>query len=165
MASPASPASSTSSAGSRRSFDQNRPQTLEDLINHFVASKRALNTQTVLWRANDLVHTARQLLEENAVLAAKNTSIRNIVEQQVEALEAVRRGIDVVEAEITVEFKVPLPAQSITHQTNTAPATTARRRYLLHRPQRHARSPPRHPDRGRLAAIGHSAEAPLRLHR
>jgi hypothetical protein len=152
MASPASPASSTSSAGSRRSFDQNRPQTLQDLINHFVASKRALNTQTVLWRANDLVHTARQLLEENAVLAAK-------------ALEAVRRGIDVVEAEITVEFKVPLPAQSITHQTNTAPATTARRRYLLHRPQRHARSPPRHPDRGRLAATGHSAEAPLRLHR
>ncbi|OAK94095.1 hypothetical protein IQ06DRAFT_89895 [Phaeosphaeriaceae sp. SRC1lsM3a] len=105
MASPASPASSTSSVGSRRSFDQNRPQTLEDLINHFVASKRSLNTQTVLWRANDLVNAARQLLEENAVLAAKNTSIRNIVEQQVDALEAVRRGIHVVEAEITVEFK------------------------------------------------------------
>lgn len=76
------------------------------MINHFVASKRSLNTQTVLWRANDLVNTARQLLEENAVLAAKNTSIRNIVEQQVDALEAVRRGIDVVEAEVEVEFKV-----------------------------------------------------------
>tara|TARA_R110002003_G_scaffold1193_4_gene22756 strand:+ start:3512 stop:3853 length:342 start_codon:yes stop_codon:yes gene_type:complete len=106
MTSPPSPASSTSSAGSRRSFDQNRPHTLEDLVNHFVASKRALNTQTVLWRATDIVNTARELLEENAVLAAKNTSIRNIVEQQVDALEAVRRGIDVVEAEITVEFKV-----------------------------------------------------------
>ncbi|KAF2027174.1 hypothetical protein EK21DRAFT_115067 [Setomelanomma holmii] len=105
MTSPPSPASSTSSAGSRRSFDQNRPQTLEDLVNHFVASKRALNTQTVLWRATDIVNTARELLEENAILAAKNTSIRNIVEQQVDALEAVRRGIDVVEAEITVEFK------------------------------------------------------------
>lgn len=107
MASPVSPASSTSSVGSR-SYDQNRPQTLEDLINHFVASKRSLNSQTVLWRANDLVNTARLLLEENAVLAAKNTSIRNIVEQQVDALEAVRRGIDVVEGEITVEFKVRL---------------------------------------------------------
>jgi autophagy-related protein 17 len=106
MTSPPSPASSTSSAGSRRSFDQNRPHTLEDLVNHFVASKRALNTQTVLWRATDIVNTARELLEENAVLAAKNTSIRNIVEQQVDALEAVRRGIDLVEAEITVEFKV-----------------------------------------------------------
>jgi autophagy-related protein 17 len=113
MASPPSPASSTSSAESRRSFDQNRPQTLEDLVNHFVASKRSLNTQTVLWRANDLVNTARQLLEENAVLAAKNTSIRNIVEQQVDALEAVRRGVDVFEAEITVEFKVQLPPPSL----------------------------------------------------
>jgi autophagy-related protein 17 len=111
MASPRSPASSTSSADSRKSFDQNRPQSLEDLINHFVASKRSLDTQTVLWRANDLVTTARQLLEENAVLAAKNTAIRNIVEQQVDALEAARRGIDVVEAEITVEFKVQPPMQ------------------------------------------------------
>jgi autophagy-related protein 17 len=109
MASPRSPASSTSSAESRKSFDQNRPQSLEDLINHFVASKRSLDTQTVLWRANDLVTSARQLLEENAILAAKNTAIRNIVEQQVDALEAARRGIDVVEAEITVEFKVQPP--------------------------------------------------------
>jgi autophagy-related protein 17 len=86
---------------------------LEDLVNHFVASKRSLNTQTVLWRANDLVNTARQLLEENAVLAAKNTSIRNIVEQQVDALEAVRRGVDVFEAEIRVEFKVQHPPPSL----------------------------------------------------
>jgi autophagy-related protein 17 len=113
MASPPSPVSSTSSADSRKSFDQNRPQSLEDLINHFVASKRSLNTQTVLWRANDLVTTARQLLEENAVLAAKNTSIRNIVEQQLDALEAARRGIDVIEAEITVEFKVEPPLKSM----------------------------------------------------
>lgn len=108
MASPQSPASSTSSAASRRSFDQDqdKPQTLEHLVNHFVASKRSLNTQTVLWRANELVNTARELLEENAVLAAKNASIRNIVEQQVDGLEAVRRGIDVVEAEVETEFKV-----------------------------------------------------------
>ncbi|KAF2820483.1 hypothetical protein CC86DRAFT_386970 [Ophiobolus disseminans] len=105
MASPPSPASSTSSAGSTHSYDQDRPQTLEDLVNHFVASKRSLNTQTVLWRANELVNTARGRLEENAVLAAKNTAIRNIAEQQVDALEAARRGIDVVEAEVTVEFK------------------------------------------------------------
>jgi autophagy-related protein 17 len=113
MASPPSPASSASSAGSRKSFDQERPQSLEDIVNHFVASKRSLDTQTVLWRANDIVTTARELLEENAVLAAKNTSIRNIVEQQVDALEAARRGIDVIEAEITVEFKVQPPQHSI----------------------------------------------------
>jgi autophagy-related protein 17 len=79
--------------------------TLEHLVNHFVASKRALNTQTVLWRATEIVNTARDLLEENAVLSAKNTAIRNIVKQQVDGLEAVRRGIDVVEAEVQTEFK------------------------------------------------------------
>lgn len=105
MASPESPASSVSS-GSSRAFDQSRPQTLEDLVNHFVASKRSLNSQTVLWRANDIVNSARELLEENAILAAKNSSIRTIVDEQVDALEAVRRGIDVVEAEVQAEFKV-----------------------------------------------------------
>lgn len=105
MASPPSPASSASSAGSRRSLDADRPQTLPDLVNHFVASKRALNTQTILWRATDIVTSARELLEENAVLAAKNESIRNIVDQQIDALEAVRRGVDVVEANVQSEFK------------------------------------------------------------
>lgn len=106
MASPPSPASSTSSASSRRSLEQNRPLSLEDLINHFVASKRSLNTQTILWRANEIVNSARELLEENAILSAKNTSIRNIVDEQVDALVAVRRGIEVVEADVQVEFKV-----------------------------------------------------------
>ncbi|KAF1943310.1 hypothetical protein EJ02DRAFT_443390 [Clathrospora elynae] len=95
------------SVASKTSLDQDssRPLTLEDLVEHFVASKRSLNTQTVLWRATDIVNTARKLLEENAVLAAKNTAIHNIVDQQVEALEAVRRGIDMVEAEVGTEFK------------------------------------------------------------
>ncbi|KAF2014466.1 hypothetical protein BU24DRAFT_441906 [Aaosphaeria arxii CBS 175.79] len=104
MASPQSPASSTSSRGSPSVY-HDRPQTLEDLVTHFVASKRSLNSQTILWRANDIVTTARELLEENAILAAKNLSIRNIVDEQVDALEAVRRGIDLVEAEVQTEFK------------------------------------------------------------
>lgn len=75
-------------------------------MGHFVAAKRSLNTQTVLWRANEIVTTARELLEENAILAAKNAAIRNIVDQQVETLEAARHGVDVVEAEIQAEYKV-----------------------------------------------------------
>jgi autophagy-related protein 17 len=107
MASPPSPASPTSSAASRASLDQHHAQslTLEHLVTHFVAAKRALNTQTVLWRATEIVNAARHLLEENAVVAAKNTAIRNMVDQHVDALEAVRRGIDVVEAEVQAEFK------------------------------------------------------------
>jgi autophagy-related protein 17 len=109
MASADSPASSVSSGSSRRSVgpdtDPNRPQTLDDLVKHFVSSKRSLNSQTVLWRANEIVTSARELLTENAILAASNSSMRNIVDEQVDALEAVRRGMDVVEAEVQVEFK------------------------------------------------------------
>ena len=75
-------------------------------MSHFVAAKRSLNSQTVLWRANEIVTTARELLEENAILAAKNASIRSIVDQQVETLASVLRGVDIVEAEIQAEFKV-----------------------------------------------------------
>jgi autophagy-related protein 17 len=106
MASPPSPASSASSTSSRPSLEQNRPLSLEDLITHFVASKRSLNTQTILWRANDIVNSARGLLEENAILSAKNVSIRNIVDEQIDSLMAVRRGIEVVEADVQVEYKV-----------------------------------------------------------
>lgn len=91
-----------------------RPHTLEDLVNYLVASKRSLNTQTVLWRATEIVSTARDLLEENAVLAAKNAAIRAIVEQQVDALEAIRRGVHVVESEVEVEYK------QLLHDVDTA---------------------------------------------
>jgi autophagy-related protein 17 len=93
---PPSPASSTSSAASSVSLDR--------LVALFVASKRSLNTQTVLWRATQTVSTARGLLEENAVLAAKNAAVRSMVARQVGALEAVRRGLDVVEAEVQAGF-------------------------------------------------------------
>jgi autophagy-related protein 17 len=96
MDGPPSPASSTSSAASSASPDH--------LVKLFVASKRSLNTQTVLWRATQTVGTARGLLEENAVLAAKNALLRSLVARQLGALEAVRRGIDVVEAEVHTGF-------------------------------------------------------------
>lgn len=100
----ASPASPTSPASSASSF--NHPLALDELVNHFVASKRSLNSQTVLWRANDIVNSARSLLEENAVLSAKNSSVRNIIEDNLHSLEAVRRAIDDVENEVQAEFKV-----------------------------------------------------------
>lgn len=93
-------------------------------MTHFVASKRSLQTQTILWRANEIVTSARQLLEENAILAAKNTSVRNIVDEQVDALEAVRRGIDVVEADVQAEFKV-YQSHHMRHESTNQSATSS----------------------------------------
>jgi autophagy-related protein 17 len=85
---------------------------MEDLVKHFVAAKRALNTQTLLYHANDIVTSARELLEENAILAAKNASVRNIIVEQTDALEAVRRGMHLVETEVQTDFKVAIPTYS-----------------------------------------------------
>lgn len=103
-----SPASSQSSGSSRRFDDQRSPPALEDLVNHFVAAKRALNTHATLWTANETVNSARELLEENAILAAKNAAVKNIVDEQADALEAVRRGMHLVEAEVMAEYQVML---------------------------------------------------------
>ncbi|KAF2197375.1 hypothetical protein GQ43DRAFT_381166 [Delitschia confertaspora ATCC 74209] len=111
MTSPDSPSSPASSNGSKVF---NRSLTLEDIVHYFVASKRSLNTQTVLWRANEIVTSARDFLEENAVLVARNTSIRNIIDVQTDSLAAVRTGIDVVESEVQTEFK------SLLHSLDTA---------------------------------------------
>jgi autophagy-related protein 17 len=107
MASPGSPASSGGSK-SYRDPDPYPPPApgLEDLVSHFVAAKRALNIQTALWRANDMVTAARELLEENAILSAKNVSVRNIVDEQTDSLEAARRGMHLVQAEVQTEFEV-----------------------------------------------------------
>jgi autophagy-related protein 17 len=71
----------------------------------FVAAKRSLNTQTVLWRANQVVTDARKHLEDNAVIVARVHSLRAIVEEQKERFQAVRYGIDKVELETQAEFK------------------------------------------------------------
>lgn len=114
MASPQSPASS---AGSNSYHDRDRspPQTpgLEVLVSHFVAAKRALNVQTALWRANEMVTAARDLLEENAILSAKNVAIRNIVDEQADALGAARQGMHMVEAKVVADYKVLLQCPQV----------------------------------------------------
>ncbi|KAF2274048.1 uncharacterized protein EI97DRAFT_382065 [Westerdykella ornata] len=108
MASPDSPAASVSSRSSSRASDHGRPLSLEELVEHFVAAKRSLNSQTHLWHANQLVTAARQLTEENAIVAAKTSAIRNMVDEEVDKLEAVRRGIHLLEADTQREYKTIL---------------------------------------------------------
>ena len=106
MSSHGSPASSAS-ADSNSSF--NREPTLEDLVNYFVASKRSLNTTTTLWSADEMVRSARKLLEENAVLDAENSFQRRKIDGHFHVLETLRYGIDSFENSIRTEFKVLRP--------------------------------------------------------
>lgn len=96
---PASPADSTSTAASSHALS------LEDLVQIFVAAKRSLASQTVLWRANQVVTEARKHLEDNAVIVARICSLQTVVEEQTERMKAVRYGIDKAEGEIQSEYK------------------------------------------------------------
>lgn len=79
--------------------------TLEHLVDHFVAAKRSLSSTTHVYRANEIVHGARGLVEQSAVLRAKNTHLRSGVAEQIHLLDSVHGGLDSVGREAEVDFK------------------------------------------------------------
>lgn len=94
-----SPVSSGSSVSERE-------PTLEELVAHFVAAKRSLSSVSHVWRANEIVTSARAALEEDAVLSAQNAFVKRAVDEQVNALEAIRHGVEQTAVEGQAEFKV-----------------------------------------------------------
>ncbi|KAI9723318.1 MAG: hypothetical protein M1812_001201 [Candelaria pacifica] len=75
------------------------------LVSHLLASKRSLSSVSHVWRANELVTSARALLEDSVVLGARTAFIRQGVEEQVKILQNVRNGVEVVAREGQTEFK------------------------------------------------------------
>ena len=69
------------------------PPTLARLISHFLSAKRALNSTTFVYRANELVTISRALVEEIAVLNARNSYSSRGVTESVDVLVHVRNGI------------------------------------------------------------------------
>jgi autophagy-related protein 17 len=100
MASPPAQPSPTSSQGS---FEE---PNLSQLVEYLLASKRSLSSISLVWRARDIVDSGRSALEENAALCAKNAFVRHAVDGQIEALEAIRHGAALVDAEGFEEFQV-----------------------------------------------------------
>lgn len=101
MASPTSPSSSHASG----SMEAREPD-LGELVNFFVSSKRSLSSASHVWRANEVVNSARELLEENAVLAAKNTFLRSAVQEQTGVLDSLRQGMEEVGQRAQDEYRV-----------------------------------------------------------
>jgi autophagy-related protein 17 len=104
MASPPAPTSPTSSHGS---FEE---PNLSQLVEYLLASKRSLSSLSLVWRARDIVDLGRGALEENAARYAQRTYVRHAVDGQLEALEAIRHGAAVADAEGYEEFEVHITA-------------------------------------------------------
>ncbi|KAK8208973.1 autophagy protein 17 [Zalaria obscura] len=95
------------------SASYNGEPTLEQLVTHFVAAKRSLSATTDAYRANEIVNTARELIEETAVLQAKNTFVRHGVEEEVSVLHSIRDGLDSVGRNAEVEFKTVITSLDV----------------------------------------------------
>ena len=79
---------------------------LDRLVPHFVASKRSLASTRHIWRANEIVTSARTSIEDIANLNAKNSFLRRAIDGQVEIARAVKYGVEVVSQDGQSEFEV-----------------------------------------------------------
>tara|TARA_R110002060_G_scaffold29115_3_gene39317 strand:+ start:55 stop:450 length:396 start_codon:yes stop_codon:yes gene_type:complete len=81
---------------------------LDTLVTHLLASKRSLASISTVWRANEIVTSARSALEQSAVLSARTGFLRSGISEQVKILRRVRGGIENVYKEGQRDFKVGL---------------------------------------------------------
>lgn len=79
---------------------------LETLVSHLLASKRSLSSINTVWRANEIVTSAREKLEESVVLNARTEFLRSGINEQVKVLRKVRGGIENVYKDGQRDFKV-----------------------------------------------------------
>ncbi|KAI9767978.1 MAG: autophagy protein 17 [Geoglossum simile] len=90
------------------SLDASSRPALETLIDHLVASKRSLSSIDLVWRANELVTSARAALEECVILGARSGFLKQGIAGQAKVLRRVRDGIEDVAREGQVEFEAVL---------------------------------------------------------
>jgi len=79
---------------------------LQTLVDHLLASKRSLTSINTVWRANEIVTSARLALEESVVLNARTEFLRSGISEQVKVLRKVRGSIENVYTEGQRDFKV-----------------------------------------------------------
>lgn len=79
---------------------------LETLVSHLLASKRSLSSISTVWRANEIVTSARASLEESVKLSARTGFLRQGISEQVRILRKVRNGIEGVYKDGQKDFKV-----------------------------------------------------------
>lgn len=80
--------------------------TLEELIEHFVASKRSLASISHVWQANEIVATAKTQIEDIATINAKSGFLRKSIERQLVTLQSIKGGLDEVGRDVHADFKV-----------------------------------------------------------
>ncbi|RFU31094.1 hypothetical protein B7463_g5267, partial [Scytalidium lignicola] len=78
---------------------------LERLVQHLLASKRSLSSISTVWRANEIVTSARSALEKSVKLTARSGYLRASITDQAKTLYKVRGGVEGVYNEGQRDFK------------------------------------------------------------
>lgn len=87
--------------GSRQ--DNQMPQ-LDTLISHLVAAKRSLSSINHVWRANEIVTSARSALEETVIVSARTGFLRRGLNNQLRLLYGVRTEVQEISLRGRSEF-------------------------------------------------------------
>ncbi|KAM5437172.1 Autophagy-related protein 17 [Microsporum ferrugineum] len=104
-----SSAASSASAQSERSEEMETSLShaqpdLDTLVSHLAAAKRSLSSIHHVWRANEIVTTARTALEESVVVAARTSFLRRGLDEQIRLLFKVRTEVEDVAHRGRAEF-------------------------------------------------------------
>lgn len=84
----------------------NHEISLDVLVSHLLASKLSLASIKTVWRAKEIVMSARGALEECAVLTAQLLFLRKAMTNQIMILQKFRADIVAVHEEAQRDFKV-----------------------------------------------------------
>ena len=84
----------------------NQDVPLPTLVIYLLASKRSLSSIDTVWRANEIVTSAKAALEESVILSARTGFLRNGISEQVKVLKRVRGGVENLYNEGQRDFKV-----------------------------------------------------------
>jgi autophagy-related protein 17 len=79
---------------------------LDVLVAHLLASKRSLSSISSVWRANEIVTSARTALEGSVILGARTAFVRKGIAQQTRILRRVRDGVESVYRDGQRDFEV-----------------------------------------------------------
>lgn len=90
----------------RASLDESSRTTLERLLDFLLAAKRSLSATSQVWRANEIVSSARDALTESVLVRARSAFLREGIAEQVKLLYAIKGGVDRVAHRGRTEFEV-----------------------------------------------------------
>ncbi|KAL4820303.1 autophagy-related protein 17 [Aspergillus spinulosporus] len=96
--------SASSGLPEREEQHETGPPPLETLISHLVAAKRSLSSISHVWRANEIVTSARSTLEESVVISARTGFLRSGLNNQLRLLYNVRAEVEEISLRGRSEF-------------------------------------------------------------